>query len=136
MIQWPVRATAAIKKLFEPLQDIDVYVEDSNDEAFYKTLLNRVLQDRVSIARVFGQGGRKAVIEEARKHDHSKRRALFIIDGDLEWVRGICLPKITALHRHDAYCIENLLLGEEALSKILSEEIVVTESEAACLLNF
>ncbi|MDP1990184.1 MAG: DUF4435 domain-containing protein [Syntrophales bacterium] len=136
MIKWPERAKAAIKKLFEPLQDIDVYVEDSNDEAFYRTLLNRVSQGRVHIARVFSLGCRAAVIEAAQQHDHSKRRALFIIDGDLEWVRGLPPPKCAWLHCHEAYCIENLLICERALSQILAQEIIVTEDDAVRILDF
>ena len=109
VFRWPKRARAAIRKLFEPLQPIDVYVEDTNDEVFYRALLNRVLDGRVHIARVFGLGGRQAVVEAAANHDHFERRALFIVDGDLEWVRGLPAPKIPYLHRHEAYCIENLL---------------------------
>lgn len=136
MIKWPERAKAAIKKLFEPLQDIDVYVEDSNDEVFYTTLLKRVSEGRIQIARVFSLQGRESVIKAAMKHDHSIRKALFIIDGDLEWVLGFSPPNIVGLHRHDAYCIENLLLCEKALTQILSEDIVITEDEAAKKLNF
>lgn len=130
MLKWPERAKTAIRKLFEPLQPIDVYVEDTNDEAFYKRLLNRVANDKVHVARVFALGGKQAVIEAAANHDHSQRRALFIIDGDLEWVRGLPPPRIFGLHRHDAYCIENLLLCEKALVQILSEEAILTEDDA------
>jgi len=135
MIRWPERAKAAIKKLFEPLQPIDVYVEDTNDEAFYRTLLNKVAQGKVNIARVYALGGRKAVIEAAGKHNHSQRRALFIIDGDLEWVRGLPPPQIIGLHQHEAYCIENLLLCEKALVQILSQEAVLAEDDAMQVLD-
>lgn len=136
MLRWPERAKAAIKKLFEPLQDIDVYVEDTNDEAFYRTLLNKICKDEVTIARVFSLGGREAVVDAAKKHDHKKRRALFIIDGDLDWVLGVPPPNVIGLHQHGAYCIENLLVCEKALCEILSQEIVVTEDVAAELLKF
>jgi hypothetical protein len=130
MLKWPERAKAAIVKLFEPLQPIDVYVEDTNDEAFYKTLLNKVSQDKVHIARVFALGGRKAVEDAAKVHDFSKRRALFIIDGDLDWVRGLPAPQIVGIHRHNAYCIENLLFCKKAVVQILSQDAVVSEDEA------
>ena len=35
MIRWPARALDAIQKLFEPLQDVDIFVEDAEDEVFY-----------------------------------------------------------------------------------------------------
>lgn len=135
MLKWPERARAAIKKLFEPLQDIDVYVEDLHDEAFYKTLLNRVSEGKVKIARVFSLGSRTAVVDAARLHDHSNRRALFIIDGDLEWVLGMQPPNVIGLHRHDAYCIENILICEKALCEILTQEIVIADDEATTTLG-
>lgn len=136
MIKWPERARAAIKKLFEPLQDIDVYIEDTNDEAFYRTLLNNITKGDFSIARVFALGGKIPVIEAAKIHDHSTRRALFIIDGDLDWVRGDPPQGILGLHQHEAYCIENLLVCEKALCQILAQEAVITEDEARHRLGF
>jgi len=136
MIKWPERAKGAIKKLFEPLQDIDVYVEDHNDEVFYTTLLKRVAEDRIRIARVFALDGRESVIKAAIAHDNAIRKALFVIDGDLDWVLGDPAPHIVGLHRHEAYCIENMLLCDKALSQILSEDIVITEDEAAIKLDF
>ncbi len=136
MIKWPERAKAAIRKLFEPLQDIDVYVEDANDEPFYKTLLNEVSQGKINIARVFALGGRKEVIEAAQHYDQNGRKALFIIDGDLDWILGVSPPNIIGLHQHDAYCIENLLICEKALCKVLSQEVVITEDEATRILDF
>lgn len=98
MIKWPERAKAAIRKLFEPLQDVDVYIEDTNDEVFYRTLLNNVTNGQIKIARVFSLGGKTPVVNKARGHDHSARRALFIIDGDLDWVRGDSPQNIRGLH--------------------------------------
>lgn len=136
MIKWPNRASAAIRKLFEPLQDIDVYVEDENDEAFYRCLLKSAIKDEVNVARVFALGGRDNVIDAAKIHNHQQRRALFIIDGDLSWVKGEPTPKVIGLHCHDAYCVENLILCEEAISLILSQEAVVTEEDAMKLLAY
>lgn len=136
MIQWPLRAKAAIRKLFEPLQDVDVYVEDTNDEVFYRTLLNKIAEGKVHVARVIALGGKIAVIEAARNHNFTKRRALFLIDGDLDWVRGVKQPQIIGLHQHKAYCIENLLLCEKALSFVLSQEAIISEEDAKIALDF
>jgi hypothetical protein len=136
MLSWPLRAKAAIRKLFEPLQEIDVYVEDENDESFYRTLLNSATGGSIKIARVFGLGGRQAVLDIAVTHNHKLRRALFIIDGDLPWVRGESPPNIVGLHQHEAYCVENLLICEKALTQILSQEAVITEQDAQTTLSF
>lgn len=130
MIKWPSRASSAIRKLFEPLQEIDVYVEDINDEAFYRSLLNKVTNDEIKISRVFSLGNCAAVIKAAEDHDQNNRRALFIIDGDLSWTKGEPAPLIAGLHRHDAYCIENLILCERALSLLVSQDAILIEEEA------
>lgn len=136
MLKWPHKAQAAIRKLFEPLQDIDVYVEDSNDEVFYRCLLTHACGGKVKIARVFSLGGRPAVEAAAVVHDYMNRRALFIVDGDLPWVRGEASPTIPGLHRHEAYCIENLLFCEKALGFIFSQEAVLTEVNAHATLDY
>lgn len=135
MISWPSRAKNALVKLFEPLQDIDVYVEDENDEVFYRALLKHACQDKIKIARVFSLGGRDPVINAAQQHDHSLRRALFIIDGDLNWTVGNAGPSIVGLYQHDAYCVENLLFCEKAFISILSQETIVSEEKAKANLN-
>lgn len=136
MLKWPERAKSALRKLFEPLQDIDVYVEDINDEAFYRCLLSQATKGKVKVARVFSLGGRKPVIDAAMAYDQNTRPALFIIDGDFPWVKGELEPTVIGLHCHDAYCIENHLLCEKALSLVLSQEIVISEEEASERLQF
>lgn len=136
MIRWPARAGAALRKLFEPLQDIDVYVEDTNDEAFYRCLINSATGGIVKVARVFALGGRDAVIESARTHNPKSRPSLFIIDGDFPWVRGDSAPVIPGLHRHDSYCVENLIICRQALVHVLSQEAAITESDAEARLAY
>lgn len=135
MLKWPSRARAAIRKLYEPLQDVDVYIEDLDDEAFYRALLKHATQDKVRIARVFSLGGRDAVIQAAESYGDN-RRALFIIDGDLKWVRGDSQKLVPFLYQHDAYCVENLLLCERAVTTIVSQELDQTEPAAAGALQF
>ena len=136
MIKWPDRALGALRALFEPLQDIDVYVEDANDEVFYTHLLKRVGDDRVRVARVFAKSGRASVVQAARSHDHSARRAFFLIDGDLEWVLGRPAPAERNLFRLGAYCIENLLICRIAASHLLMQDAAMTEEAASEALKF
>ena len=122
MLRWPSRSLASLRLLFSPLQDIDTYVEDVDDEAFYRQLFRIATQGEIKIQRVFSLGSKSAVIKAAEKHDHSTRRALFIVDGDLNFVRGEDSPSTIGLHQHQAYCVENLLVSELAIATLLSEE--------------
>jgi hypothetical protein len=130
------RAKQAIAGLFAPLQDIDVYVEDHNDEPFYSELLRRIATKGFRVVRVFAVGNRNTVIDRGKAHNHGQRRALFLIDGDFEWVLDRPAPTVRALHRLDAYCIENLIATEAALIQIVMEDRAVDEDEARRCLGF
>ena len=137
MIKWPTRAKAAIRSLFLPLQDVEVYVEDENDEVFYRTLLKRVAEPEIKVARVISLGNRTAVIKAANAYDYSTRPAVFIIDGDLEWVRGLPAPAGgKGLHRHNAYCVENLLMCGAAITSLLAQDAVLTDEAAIKAVKF
>jgi hypothetical protein len=133
---WSRKTRDAIAYLFRPLQDLDIYVEDTNDTVFYTELFRRIAPQGLTVARVFEAGGRTEVIAKARKHDFSARRALFLIDGDFEWVRGEPAPFPHRVYRLDAYCIENLLLHEDAAARVLIEEEVLSEEDAKAGLRF
>jgi hypothetical protein len=90
----------------------------------------------VRIARVFTPGNRAAVIAKAQAHDFAARRAFFLIDGDLDWVRGEPAPFPDLVYRLDAYCVENLLIHEDAAVKFLIEEAVLSEAAAIQALQF
>lgn len=133
---WPSSAKEALAYLFRPLQDVDVYVEDTNDTVFYTELLQRIKPDNVRLVRVFEAGNRNGVIEKAKAHDFAVRRALFLVDGDLEWVRGEKPPAPDRVYRLDAYCIENLLIHEDAAVQIVVEEAAILEEAARQALRF
>lgn len=130
MLRWPTRAKAAVLALFQPLQDVDVYVEDADDEVFYRALLQRLSGTSVRIARVLGLGGRSAVVAAATAHPLNGRPALYIVDGDLEWVRGDPAPLAPSLLRLDAYCIENLIFCEQAIAHIVAQDVVLSPEDA------
>jgi len=136
MLKWPARAMNAVVKLFEPLQDVDVYIEDAGDEVFYSSLLRNAAQDRIRVERVFSLGNRLKVIRGAQDYIPAGRRSLFLIDGDLEWVKDEVPPRLPWLYRLNAYCIENLILCDRAACTVLSEEQVMEEVDAEAALNF
>lgn len=122
-------------RLWRGLQDIDIYVEDTGDEAFYGLLLQTVTPPTIRIEKVVALGGRSKVTEAARTYS-SSRPALFLVDGDLPWVRGEDAPQIDRLFQWDAYCIENLLIREKALAVYVSDETCTTLEDARRSLKF
>lgn len=136
ILRWPVRARAALAYFFRPLQDLDVYVEDTNDEVFYSELFKSISPSQVRLVRVIAAGDRLSVVERARTHDFGSRAALFLIDGDLEWVRGEPPPDVHGVYRLPAYCIENLLIHEDAAVQVIVEEAAISEEKARAALAF
>lgn len=134
--KWPARALGAIVALFRPLQDIDVYVEDEGSEAFYSALIRRIAPEGVRVQRVFPLQGRLKVLDGAKTHDFTSRPALFVVDGDYEWVRGEPPPSSPGVYRLDAYCVENLLVCENAATQFLMECEACDEATARTKLDF
>lgn len=135
MLKWPTKSISALRNLFAPLQDIDIYVEDTRDEVFYSILFKRVADREIRIARIFGLGGKQAVIAAASAPP-TRRPSLYIIDGDFEWVRGEDHPKFANIFRLEAYCIENYLICKRAIREILVQDLNIDENEANNIFNF
>lgn len=96
---------------------IDIYTEDKiEDKEFYVQLLSRLLDNTdVKIRDVHPLGCRKDVVK-CCKEDQSERPKIYIVDGDI-YLQYEGSENIPNLHVLDAYCIENLLVCEEALCK-------------------
>ena len=117
---FPARALPSKGVFYRPLQDIDVYVEDEGSEAFYTELLKRLLPEGARIATVIPLRGRKNVVDTATSYS-AERPAIFLIDGDLQWVAGLSLPSAPQLYVHPCYCVENYLFCEKAMVEIAVE---------------
>lgn len=134
--QWPAKSVGALAALFRPLQDLDIYVEDERSEAFYSELVRRAAPANIRIKRVFPMNGRSNVLTAASQHDFTKHNALFLIDGDFEWVRGESPPTIPGVYRLEMYCVENLLICEHAVTQLLMECEACSEADAKMALGF
>ncbi len=104
--------------------EIEVYVEDTNDESFYEELLKQIIGDIVKIGRVFGVGGKRNLFVKVDDYisGRLKGSVFFIADGDFDRLLNHKIPVADRLHILEEYCIENYLFEEEAICKIIREE--------------
>src|SRR5271165_5002567 len=66
--------------------------------------------------RVNQLGGREKVIDACRlDQQDTGRRKLYLIDGDFNAVLGRRRPRLKYLYQLKAYCVENILLSEDAV---------------------
>lgn len=133
---FPERALPSKAVLYQPLQDIDIYVEDEGSEVFYTELLSRLTENKARIATVIPLRGRENVIKRCTKYSEP-RPALFLIDGDLHWLAGLTLPSSKYLYIHPCYCVENYLFCEKAMIQVVAENNgMLKEDEVARKLNW
>jgi len=119
---YSLKARRALAHFFRPFNDIDVFVEDTSSRNFYELILNRILEGKAKVSRVFQLGGKDQVIQMCgRDQEDDGRARLYIIDGDLALLLGVDPPELRYLHRLNVYSCENLVLCSEAVHQVCYE---------------
>lgn len=110
--------------------DVDIYTEDeSKDKVFYKKLFSRLLNGTgLRINDVYPLGSSDDVIAACRKDSDVKRKKIYIVDGDIYLMFSPKQP-IPYLYVLDAYCMENLVIDEDAVCNTLCNFIGTKELE-------
>lgn len=122
MVHYSPKAARAIGFLKKFYNDIEIFVEDTSSPNIHVFIYQRILAGRVRLTSVTALNGWKGVID-ACKLDQSNdgRKKLYIIDGDLDLIAGKPKSKLRHLYRLQCYCVENMLLSEEAILRICME---------------
>ncbi|WP_338522112.1 DUF4435 domain-containing protein [Burkholderia gladioli] len=124
MLERNTSALYAKSVFYEEVNDIDVYVEDTAEgySKIYATLLSRLLG--LTITSSFPLGDRSKVIARCRENKMvgSKRKSIFLVDGDLFLICGEREVLPDDLVVLDRYCVENLLIDESAFLEIMDDE--------------
>lgn len=138
MIRYSPRAAKAIGFLKQAYNDIEVYVEDTANQNLWLKLLRQILPANIKLSSITMLGGREKVLAAcALDQKVDKRKRIYIIDGDFDFIRGKSKPRLKNLYRLRAYCVENLLLNERALTEIACDSAGnVNISRASELLSF
>lgn len=119
MIRYSLKAKRALAHFFSPFNDLDVFVEDTSCRNFYETLVNRILEGKAKVSRVFQLGGRDQVLAACRNdQEHDQRAKLYLIDGDFDVLLGRVAPKLSRLYRLNVYSCENLVMCVEAVHQV------------------
>lgn len=127
----PERSNAGLSAksvFFEEYNDIDIYIEDTAHGyvKLFTEIFSRLFEGEYKISNVFPLGGRQAVIDECtRWQGIFTRPSLYIVDGDMYLLTGKNHPELDGLYALPMYCIENMLIDENALIEILNEEDAV-----------
>lgn len=130
-----INAKSAVSVLYEDVNDIDIYVEDVavGFKKLYSILFERVFDNQYRVYEVIPLGSRQSVINECIRNQNAPRRpCLFVIDGDLYLLAGEAHPSLRGLFVLPRYCIENFLLEESAILRLLDEECAEKSKHEIC----
>ena len=112
---YPPKAAPALGFLKSSYNDIEIFVEDSATPNMWIKLLRVYLPQGVRMESVNILGSKKNVLEACRADQViDNRKKLYIVDADLDLLRGRPKPKLKHLYRLRAYCVENYLIEEHA----------------------
>lgn len=117
-----------ISLFFKSKNDVDVFIEDSNDEEFYKALLHRLTEGK-RIKKIISCKCKTELLKacEADQTDRERKR-IYLTDGDLDLILDTNRKDLNFLFVLEKYCIENYLIEEEGLLEILHSNIVLDKS--------
>lgn len=119
MIKYSSKAAQALAYLKRPINDIDIFVEDTGNHNMWLNLIRKFLPNGVKLSSVNLLGGRNNVVDACKLDQiDNGRKKLYIIDGDFDFLHGVKKKKLRHLYRLKAYCIENLLVNEHAMLRI------------------
>ncbi len=117
--RYSIKASRALGFLKSSYNDIEIYVEDTKGHNIHLLLCRKILGDAVKLTSINQIGPRNDVIAACRLDQHEDgRRRLYIIDGDLDLIAKQKAPSLKFLHRLRAYCVENILISEAAVTAL------------------
>ena len=115
-VVFPARAAKALGHLKAHRNDVEIFVEDTAGGNLWVKLLRHYLPEQVKLESVNVLGSRQLVLKACSiDQAQESRRKLYVIDGDLELLRGVGKPRLKHLYRLRSYCVENYLINEDAL---------------------
>lgn len=118
---------------FQQFNEVDFYVEDTDQESLYFTILSKLLSG-VRFDRIFPLGGKQASLLHLNANT-SKRKSFYILDKDFDDLLGLIVADKRAVYI-DRYSIENHLLeNKAAISFIVSCKPTLTPTRIATKLD-
>lgn len=118
---FPPKAAQALGFLKSAQDDVEIFVEDTSAPNMWVKLLRSYLPSGVKLRSVSVLGSRENVIGACRSDQAiDSRRKLYIIDGDLDILRGMGKPRLRHMYRLRAYCVENYLIHYVAFTEAIT----------------
>lgn len=111
----------ALDLFYVEFNEVNFYFEDQDQENLYEEIIKNLFPE-LKYSRVFPLHGKTSVLTHARqsKTDNNIKNPIYIVDKDFDDLLGVMINDDRIFYL-DRYCIENYLLDESALVKVLIE---------------
>jgi hypothetical protein len=124
VVKYSPRSARALGFLKRFYNDVDIYIEDVSGHNMALLVLRAILGNKVRLTSISQLGGKKEIIKACKLDQiDDGRKKLYIIDGDYDCLTGARKPGLRYLYRLRCYCIENLLISNEAVLAIAVETL-------------
>lgn len=110
---------------FRHKNDVDIFIEDSNDQEFYIELFNKLL-DGKRANKIISCGCKTSLIAACENDQNPRNRhRVYVADGDLDLIFSEPRSDLKYLYFLKRYCIENFLFEEESIIEIIHDNTVL-----------
>ena len=132
-LQYSSSALLSRISFFDGLNDINLFVEDTDSQYIYETIFKRLLGEQYNIQTIFPCGGKPAVkemyLERGCNTDGIKN--VYVVDGDFDRLlfpeEMIDDPQFVYLKM---YNIESCLINESGLCNLVKSKLKCLDVEA------
>lgn len=130
MIRYRNNIIPTVSLFFKYKNDVDIFIEDSNDEEFYKALLNNLFQGKKRIGKIISCGCKTRLLSACENDQIDRdRRRVYVTDGDLDLIHDTNRNDLNYLYVLDRYCIENFIIEESGIYETLHDCIILDKDE-------
>ncbi|RYD59124.1 MAG: DUF4435 domain-containing protein [Sphingobacteriales bacterium] len=137
MLKYKAGILPTLALFFKNRNEIDIYIEDANDEEFYKALFSRLYDRIYRIDKIISLHCRENVVNACLNDQKPRnRKRVYIIDGDLDLVFDNNPKDLKHLYVLDRYCVENFLFDEEGVVEVLHDIVVLDKDKIRKALGF
>lgn len=129
MLRYKGFVIPTISLFFKAKNDVDVFIEDADDEEFYKVLLGRLTGGK-RINKIISCKCKSELIKACESDQTDRvRKRIYLADGDLDLILNSNRNDLKHLHILEKYCIENYLVVEEGILETLHTNIVLDKAQ-------
>lgn len=120
----PTRSAVALGALdifYARLNEVHFYVEDTEQENLYFTILKKHFPE-INFSKIFPLDGKSNVLTHAKDpaNKGGMVKRVYIVDQDFDHLLG-SVENIRSVFYLDRYCIENFLIEEDAMIEVIIE---------------